>query len=484
MAINFAGGTKYLSVSGTPPVTAPPFTAGLWFKAPNITAAHPLFYIGNSVSTSDFFAIAAQGTLAGDPVSIRTHSGGALDQCNTSTGFSANTWHHACGVWASTTSRFAYLDAGGVVETTAPKAPSGPDLMGIGATLDASPNFGEAIIAEVGLWDVALTAADVAMLAKGVSPLLVRPDALVAYWPLLRNSDPSVDRVGGYSMAWTGGPTEAEHPRIYYPTAQILQFPPAAAGGYTMIADGASYTMTPQDVGLTTSRLLTADNASYTLSPQDVVLSLTRTMTADVASYTMSPQDVAFTVSRLLTADNASYTFSPQDADLVAAAVLTADVSTYSMTPQDVGLLVSRLLTADHATFTLTPQDAGLSTGKTLTADEVTFTTSPQDAVLLVSRLLTAGEATFTFSPQDVDLSIGADYTLTADHASFTASPQDVDLLVSRYMEAEYSAYVLTVQDANFYVGVTYDNSGYWTVTILDEYFTVTIDDAIQEVFV
>lgn len=231
MAINFAGGTKYLSISGTPPVTAPPFTVGCWFKAPDITSNSPLFYIGNSGSTSDFFAINAQGGLAGDPVSIRTHSGGALDQCNTSTSFSANTWHHACGVWTSTTSRTAYLDAGGAVTTTASKAPSGVNLMGIGATLDASPNYGEAIVAEVGLWNVALTAADVAMLAKGVSPLLVRPDALVAYWPLLRNSDPSVDRVGGYSMAWTGGPTEAEHPRIYYPTAQIFTFPPAAVGG-------------------------------------------------------------------------------------------------------------------------------------------------------------------------------------------------------------------------------------------------------------
>lgn len=42
----------------------------------------------------------------------------------------------------------------------------------------------EGDISEVGYWNVALTDADVAVLAKGVSPLLVRPEGLVAYWSL------------------------------------------------------------------------------------------------------------------------------------------------------------------------------------------------------------------------------------------------------------------------------------------------------------
>ncbi len=43
-------------------------------------------------------------------------------------------------------------------------------------------------IAEVAIWDVILTADEAAILSKGYSPLFVRPQNLVAYWPLIRES--------------------------------------------------------------------------------------------------------------------------------------------------------------------------------------------------------------------------------------------------------------------------------------------------------
>lgn len=39
------------------------------------------------------------------------------------------------------------------------------------------------------IWDVALSDAEVALLSRGASPMLVRPEALVEYWPMIRAAE-------------------------------------------------------------------------------------------------------------------------------------------------------------------------------------------------------------------------------------------------------------------------------------------------------
>jgi len=86
-------------------------------------------------------------------------------------------------------------------------------------------------LAEAGLWDAALTDAEVAILGVGYSPLFVRPQSLVAYWPLVRDAK---DRVGGYDLTAGGGPVVAAHPRIIYPSPQFVprKIAAAAAAAY------------------------------------------------------------------------------------------------------------------------------------------------------------------------------------------------------------------------------------------------------------
>ena len=76
------------------------------------------------------------------------------------------------------------------------------------------------------MWNVALTDADAAALAAGLSPLLVRPDALLVYAPLVRGHQ---DRAGGVSLSETASaPTVADHPPgLIYPSG--LWTPPVAA---------------------------------------------------------------------------------------------------------------------------------------------------------------------------------------------------------------------------------------------------------------
>jgi hypothetical protein len=66
--------------------------------------------------------------------------------------------------------------------------------------------------AEVGIWNVALTDAEVASLAKGMTCDKVRPQSLVFYAPLVRSLQ---DVRGGLTITNNNTATVANHPRVY-----------------------------------------------------------------------------------------------------------------------------------------------------------------------------------------------------------------------------------------------------------------------------
>ena len=67
-------------------------------------------------------------------------------------------------------------------------------------------------IAEVGIWNAALTAAEVASLADGMTCDKVRPQSLVFYAPLVRDL---IDVKGGLTITNNNTATVAAHPRVY-----------------------------------------------------------------------------------------------------------------------------------------------------------------------------------------------------------------------------------------------------------------------------
>lgn len=71
--------------------------------------------------------------------------------------------------------------------------------------------FMNGLIAEVGIWSAALTAAEIASLSAGFTPDQVRPQSLVFYAPLVRELR---DLRGGLAITATNSPTVATHPRI------------------------------------------------------------------------------------------------------------------------------------------------------------------------------------------------------------------------------------------------------------------------------
>lgn len=206
MARAFSGANDEFLWNTTAVVTAPPFTAAGWFRAANVTDDDIIFGLGNVAGSR--FELYTNGAAAGDPLSYVV-SDGTTSQVNTTTGYSANVWHHGCIIEAATNNRAVLLDGGSKGTNSDTRTPSGVDDTALGASGRLTNEF-TGRLAEWAVWNAALTDAEVATLALGVSPLLIRPNNLVAYWPLIRDEDR--DRVGGFHMTPSGSPTVADHP--------------------------------------------------------------------------------------------------------------------------------------------------------------------------------------------------------------------------------------------------------------------------------
>ena len=226
--------SHYLEAASTP-ITATPFTFSAMFNSDDGTLTQAMVYMGDAGTVDNFFELAADGTLAGDPVRFRARTTGNGDAV-TSTGYTTGTWHHAAGVSASATSRTAYIDGGSSGTSGSSRIPTGVDTLAIGRrSATTGVNYFSGNIAEVAIWDVALAAAQVGMFAIPISPLIVNLGSLVFYCPIIGNFSPEIDVAASRNMTVTGA-TVAAHPRIFYPPIQYRVGPGAAAAG---IPDGS-----------------------------------------------------------------------------------------------------------------------------------------------------------------------------------------------------------------------------------------------------
>jgi hypothetical protein len=219
MSLDLNGTNQWLShAAGI--ITATPLTIACWFKSDNDTTDQCLFSLGNTGTTGDLFALKASMDAAGNPVRMSTAAAGAFSTAASSTGATVNVWHHACGVSASATSRAAYIDGGSKGTNTTSRTPSGINASIIGRSERSTPiEYFNGEIAEVALWNVALGDDEVASLGKGCHPFLVRPESLVAYWPVWGNESPELDYFKNqYSMTLNGAPSKgAGGPPVCYP---------------------------------------------------------------------------------------------------------------------------------------------------------------------------------------------------------------------------------------------------------------------------
>lgn len=176
-------------------LSATPISISCWFNANNVTAGHTIFSLADKDVSNHYFRMAAQGNAGGDPLRCDTSGGiGSQGFADTTTGYSASTWHHAACVFASDNSRSSYIDGGSkATESTSGVAVSGEDSTWIGGRawdLSTQPMYGQ--VTECAVWSSALTDAEVLLLASSRVkrlPLQIQPENLVMYLPMDDEAD-------------------------------------------------------------------------------------------------------------------------------------------------------------------------------------------------------------------------------------------------------------------------------------------------------
>lgn len=207
---DFNGTTQYF-IGGSAPVSAVPLTMMCWFRG-NSTLTGALMSLSTNGGTARYSLVAA-GTVAGDPIQVgSTNSAGTGANAVTSTGFTSGVWTHAAGVWATTSSRTAYIN-GGDSGTETTNITAGADRTLIGARISTTVGaFFTGRIAEAAIWNTDLSPEEIAIGARGFSPWQIRPQSLVFYAPLLPTF---IDIVGGLALTNTGSVGTVDGPRIY-----------------------------------------------------------------------------------------------------------------------------------------------------------------------------------------------------------------------------------------------------------------------------
>lgn len=215
LAVSLQAGRTFTAASSmyieaNTPVTAHPMSLSCWFRTNQVTSAQALVMItfGGANNQANWLYIAAQ--VAGDPLEAGGWDGITVARARSSASITTGTWYHAGGVFTSFSSRDGYLNGVKASDTTTITNAWAYNKVLLGRW-DSSTDRFDGDMAEVGVWNVALTDAEMEALAAGLSPLRVRPSALVFYLPLWSSA---FDYVGAKTLTDTTT-TVADHPRIY-----------------------------------------------------------------------------------------------------------------------------------------------------------------------------------------------------------------------------------------------------------------------------
>ena len=206
MAYDFNGTNQFLEVGSA--VVNRPCTMAVWA------------YLDNVTTPRDFVSVSSKTQLAVLRLNVNGTQFRIADQGDVNAVanggiVSTNVWNHYAGVFVSGSSRTPYTNGVAGAENTTTVAAITPTFTNIGAFYAGTATaiqFMDGLIAEVGIWNAALTAAEIASLAKGMTCDKVRPQSLVFYAPLVRHL---IDVKGGVTITNNNATTVANHTRVY-----------------------------------------------------------------------------------------------------------------------------------------------------------------------------------------------------------------------------------------------------------------------------
>lgn len=218
MAYNFvAANVQYLEVADSSALDITgAITLSAWFKSTGSYASNrgivsKFLQAGNQ--RSYVFVITGDGIIRFVVSTDGTAQAGNVVSGSTVVG---TNWRHGAAILNPSVRQEVFLDGNSESAKTTSVAASiynSSSNVRIGNQFsDFEINSFDGDIAEVGIWNTALTADEIKSLSAGMTCDKVRPQSLVFYSPLTRDL---IDVKGGLTITNNNTATVADHPRVY-----------------------------------------------------------------------------------------------------------------------------------------------------------------------------------------------------------------------------------------------------------------------------
>jgi hypothetical protein len=224
-----AASTQYFVNASAAPISNYPFAVSARIRPTGSGTNRTVFCLGKTGTTERHLLYLGTG----DGLLAFSGNGGTFGQATDGGALTAGTWYQVGGQYSTSSSRQAVVNGSLSSSETTSVAISAFDRVYLGAYYNngLQANFyGNQDMAEVGVWSAALLQDEWTALGQGVSPLFVRPSALVAYWPLLARSSAEEDWAGSYALTNTNAATASDHPSrvLFVPQRRPIWTPDAA----------------------------------------------------------------------------------------------------------------------------------------------------------------------------------------------------------------------------------------------------------------
>ncbi len=232
-------------------------------------------------------------------------------------------------------------------------------------------------VAECAIWSRILTAAEVASLGDGYSPLFISY-GLESYCDYIRGYS---DRVAGGGSAG-GSPTVTDHPPMIYPATPIIITSPAGVTEYSLTCESGSFSLTGQTAG--------------TLKDSKVSI--------DPGSFNLAGQTAGTLKDSKLGIGSGSFGLTGQTAGTLKDSKLGADSGSFGLTGQTAGTLKDSKIPIGAGAHAITGKDADLFKGQKMAADAGSYDLAGQIVALLKSGRLSVEPGAYELTGLDADL--------------------------------------------------------------------------------
>jgi len=228
MSILFDGTNDYAYAEGTPPVTSyAGCTIALWMKRSTYDGGDCVAMLGQKAGDADAannYVMVYSNAFGDSELYIKDATNRIATTLNSDV---TGNWVHMAVVVVSNTERYSYLNGdtanrggnSGLVSC----APEAFESCYFGSRPDGTNDF-NGYIAHVGIWDTALSSAQIESLAGGANPTTVATSNLKMYYPCTSATTPGEDTIGGFDLTLEANAQySSENPTLTAATTTYLK---------------------------------------------------------------------------------------------------------------------------------------------------------------------------------------------------------------------------------------------------------------------